>query len=61
MYLYIIVAPPRGERGLKSSQEARKALFEFVAPPRGERGLKYPWQQEFLDFRPSLPLAGSVD
>ena len=34
------VAPPRGERGLKSSTANLVRLKIRVAPPRGERGLK---------------------
>ena len=34
------VAPPRGERGLKSCQPFSVAGKQRVAPPRGERGLK---------------------
>ena len=34
------VAPPRGERGLKSSMCANPLSAKLVAPPRGERGLK---------------------
>ena len=35
------VAPPRGERGLKSYNKEVEMPKEVVAPPRGERGLKY--------------------
>ena len=34
------VAPPRGERGLKSEPELVIIRIKNVAPPRGERGLK---------------------
>ena len=34
------VAPPRGERGLKSAVTGADGMAVFVAPPRGERGLK---------------------
>ena len=36
----MIVAPPRGERGLKQQPHNPNQLAELVAPPRGERGLK---------------------
>ena len=36
----LIVAPPRGERGLKFSFGAALPPLALVAPPRGERGLK---------------------
>ena len=35
-----LVAPPRGERGLKSLGEWGQKVRRKVAPPRGERGLK---------------------
>ena len=35
------VAPPRGERGLKSLAAVESMDIIEVAPPRGERGLKY--------------------
>ena len=35
------VAPPRGERGLKSVDGEELAGSKRVAPPRGERGLKF--------------------
>ena len=35
------VAPPRGERGLKSEPELVIIRIKNVAPPRGERGLKF--------------------
>ena len=35
-----LVAPPRGERGLKHSARGFAAWVLQVAPPRGERGLK---------------------
>ena len=43
MLLYApLVAPPRGERGLKSHVGGAAAYGNHhVAPPRGERGLKY--------------------
>ena len=34
------VAPPRGERGLKSETPSLWEAHHDVAPPRGERGLK---------------------
>ena len=37
----VAVAPPRGERGLKSSVNGFHLVELLVAPPRGERGLKY--------------------
>ena len=36
-----LVAPPRGERGLKCVEERAKLMKQAVAPPRGERGLKF--------------------
>ena len=36
-----LVAPPRGERGLKLDIRPYRAFGYDVAPPRGERGLKY--------------------
>ena len=41
-----LVAPPRGERGLKRLSPAPHALPDTVAPPRGERGLKLGLRQE---------------
>ena len=38
--LKIAVAPPRGERGLKSRCPQLRCRCTRVAPPRGERGLK---------------------
>ena len=38
---YAVVAPPRGERGLKLSFTETMVNLGVVAPPRGERGLKY--------------------
>ena len=35
-----IVAPPRGERGLKLTRSPALKTTPLVAPPRGERGLK---------------------
>ena len=35
-----LVAPPRGERGLKFFVLRRLLAADVVAPPRGERGLK---------------------
>ena len=35
------VAPPRGERGLKSIGLDGGVYADIVAPPRGERGLKF--------------------
>ena len=35
-----MVAPPRGERGLKYWLRDIRGLIDGVAPPRGERGLK---------------------
>ena len=35
-----LVAPPRGERGLKFACDALCIPAPRVAPPRGERGLK---------------------
>ena len=35
-----IVAPPRGERGLKCHAHVPSPARSAVAPPRGERGLK---------------------
>ena len=40
-----MVAPPRGERGLKSPKAAAPRAGARVAPPRGERGLKCVEQQ----------------
>ena len=37
----IVVAPPRGERGLKLKLRGGHFVAPPVAPPRGERGLKY--------------------
>ena len=37
---YGVVAPPRGERGLKFAVARKVAVVKAVAPPRGERGLK---------------------
>ena len=37
-----MVAPPRGERGLKLLAVVTVAVHMQVAPPRGERGLKPP-------------------
>ena len=37
---FVTVAPPRGERGLKFTDEVMPLLSDRVAPPRGERGLK---------------------
>ena len=36
-----LVAPPRGERGLKSFMAVLYVVSDIVAPPRGERGLKF--------------------
>ena len=36
-----VVAPPRGERGLKCSARDFFVGYKRVAPPRGERGLKF--------------------
>ena len=38
---FLLVAPPRGERGLKYLISPQAAQGKTVAPPRGERGLKY--------------------
>ena len=38
--LCAVVAPPRGERGLKCAVPPALRLLYLVAPPRGERGLK---------------------
>ncbi len=59
--LVAAVAPPRGERGLKSMCAHQIGDGCRVAPPRGERGLKY---AKLLKKKPaykSLPLVGSVD
>ena len=55
------VAPPRGERGLKSDLPELPRESRLVAPPRGERGLKFvaEGRQQFYFW--SLPLVGSVD
>ena len=55
------VAPPRGERGLKSSGTAFAPVTYFVAPPRGERGLKFRYYLQVRPLCESLPLVGSVD
>ena len=36
-----VVAPPRGERGLKFRCDVHYVGRALVAPPRGERGLKF--------------------
>ena len=41
----VLVAPPRGERGLKFVAQGRTRNAARVAPPRGERGLKCVEQQ----------------
>ena len=41
LILNIMVAPPRGERGLKLCHIFPISTNIFVAPPRGERGLKF--------------------
>ena len=46
-----LVAPPRGERGLKCIYCRQPSPVWWVAPPRGERGLKYPHPQAG-DMRP---------
>ena len=38
--LVYLVAPPRGERGLKFDMLKARQMGVKVAPPRGERGLK---------------------
>ena len=40
IFIKNIVAPPRGERGLKRLWDKLLRLNNLVAPPRGERGLK---------------------
>ena len=55
------VAPPRGERGLKSHLPAFGGIKIHVAPPRGERGLKYRTGFPRALLLLSLPLVGSVD
>ena len=37
----VVVAPPRGERGLKHLKHSPDYQLPKVAPPRGERGLKH--------------------
>ena len=61
MTYYTIVAPPRGERGLKSVLPARQSPRALVAPPRGERGLKFLSSVQKIVKIWSLPLVGSVD
>ncbi len=56
-----IVAPPRGERGLKHALAAAIAAAAAVAPPRGERGLKLVRCVKPRRGMASLPLVGSVD
>ena len=57
-----MVAPPRGERGLKLHDVEFDGTNDAVAPPRGERGLKYYGVYlEYAHERKSLPLVGSVD
>ena len=56
-----IVAPPRGERGLKWLVICPSILLAAVAPPRGERGLKSLFHFLFFLSKRSLPLVGSVD
>ena len=43
--MMIAVAPPRGERGLKSLCPQTRRYIAVVAPPRGERGLKYEYRR----------------
>ena len=45
-FLRVIVAPPRGERGLKCPCPCPCGRRICVAPPRGERGLK--WRRRLL-------------
>ena len=56
-----IVAPPRGERGLKSKIPLPVRARRGVAPPRGERGLKWLPRPPYARHDVSLPLVGSVD
>ena len=57
-----LVAPPRGERGLKSLSYDLLYHRYIVAPPRGERGLKFVGQlYPVWVHTMSLPLVGSVD
>ena len=57
----MLVAPPRGERGLKCKALLLCLAFRRVAPPRGERGLKCLVAHGIKLYIASLPLVGSVD
>ena len=56
-----MVAPPRGERGLKHHGGIQIRKKYIVAPPRGERGLKQLPSARAESITGSLPLVGSVD
>ena len=56
-----LVAPPRGERGLKCIYCRQPSPVWWVAPPRGERGLKCISPAFARAAIKSLPLVGSVD
>ena len=54
-FALLLVAPPRGERGLKFGDCQRDYKAKGVAPPRGERGLKYcsaAWRIVFITVAP---------
>ena len=61
IFIKNIVAPPRGERGLKRLWDKLLRLNNLVAPPRGERGLKQAMRIKCQTICTSLPLVGSVD
>ena len=56
---YSMVAPPRGERGLKLSVSLCQTFRRRVAPPRGERGLKHQTVSDRLNHARRSPSWGA--
>ena len=57
--MQMVVAPPRGERGLKQRGLLGTAKAWTVAPPRGERGLKPKLRNSFTSALGRSPSWGA--